>query len=186
VTLPRFRNGGQSFGLVTRVIHWGMALGVIGALALGSYIARMKVDLSNVWLFGLHKSVGLTLFALLALRLLWHVLSPPPAPIATETAWHGALARLTHRALYLLLAAVPLTGWIASAASGLDVVLYGRWTLPRIAPVSEAWQDAFFAAHGVLTKALIFLLLLHVAGAVRRRDGTLRRMLRGGSAGSAR
>jgi cytochrome b561 len=182
VTLPGFRNSGQSFGLVTRLIHWAMALGVIGALALGSYIARMKVDLSNLWLFGLHKSIGLTLFALLALRLLWHALSPPPAPIASGTAWHGALARLTHRALYLLLVAVPLTGWIASSASGLDVVLFGRWTLPRIAPVSEAWQDGFFAAHGVLTKVLIGLVLLHVAGALRRRDGTLRRMVWGGSA----
>jgi len=173
------KNSARSFGIATRTIHWTMALGVIGALVLGTYIARMKVDLSNIWLFGLHKSVGLTLLVLLVLRVLWHRLSPPPPPLEDGVRWHGALARWTHRGLYALLILVPLTGWIASAASGLDVVLYGRWTLPRIAPVSEAWQNAFFAAHGILTKVLMALVLLHVLGALRRRDGTVRRMVRG-------
>lgn len=173
------RNTGQSIGAVTRLIHWLMAAGVIGMLLLGSYITRMEVGLSNLWLFGLHKSIGLLLLAVLAVRLVWHRLSPPPGPIDDGVRWHGALARWTHRALYALLLFVPLSGWVASAASGLDVVLFERWTLPRIAPVSERWEAAFFAAHGLLTKALGVLILLHVLGALRRRDGTLRRMLVG-------
>lgn len=176
------RNTDRAFGAVSRLIHWLTAAGVIGMLLLGSYIARMEVGLSNLWLFGLHKSIGLVLLALLAVRLVWHRLSPPPPPLEDGIPWHGVLARWTHRTLYALLLLVPLTGWIASAASGLDVVLFETWTLPRIAPVSERWETAFFAAHGVLTKALGGLVVLHFLGALRRRDGTLRRMLTGRAA----
>lgn len=177
--MARLANSGTGFGAITRALHWIMALGVIGMLAFGTYLARMEVSLANLWMFGFHKSIGLLLLAMALLRLGWHRLSPPPAPLGGVPAWQMQLARFTHAGLYLLVLAVPLTGWIASAASGLDVVLFERWTLPRIAPVSEAWQDGFFLAHRLLTKLLMALVALHVAGALKRRDGTLRRMLRG-------
>ncbi|MAM63610.1 cytochrome b/b6 domain-containing protein [Maritimibacter sp. UBA3975] len=173
------RNTTSRFGLATRSIHWITALLVIGMLGFGTYIARMEVDMSNFHLFGWHKSVGILTLALVILRLGWHRASPPPGPMPSGPAWQDKLARVAHVALYLLLLAVPLTGWIASAATGIDVVVFDIWTLPRIAPVSEGWEDAFFLAHGVLTKLLAALVLLHVAGAFHRRDGTLRRMLRG-------
>lgn len=175
------RNGPDSYGAVSRVLHWLMAGGVLVMLGLGTTIARMEVGLSNLWLFGLHKSVGLTLLALLLARLLWHRLSPPP-PLPGPPRWQMRLARATHAGFYALLLLVPLSGWIASAATGLDVVLYDRWTLPAIAPVSEPLEDAAFAVHGILTKLLAALVLLHVAGAAKRAgsgDGTLRRMVRG-------
>lgn len=179
------RNSPTGFGWVSRLIHWTMAAGILFMLAFGTYLARMEVSLANLWMFGLHKSIGLTLLALAFLRLAWHRLSPPPAPLDDGIAWHGRLAAAVHRILYLLLLAIPLSGWIASAATGLDVVLFGRWTLPRIAPVSESWEWAGFAVHGVLTKLLFLLLALHVAGALMRRDGTLRRMILGAPHGSA-
>jgi cytochrome b561 len=173
------RNTEARFGIVTRSIHWISAVLVIGMLGFGTYIARMEVDMSNFHLFGWHKSFGLVALTLVIPRVLWHRISPPPGPMPSGPAWQDRLAKGTHLALYLLLLAVPLTGWIASAATGIDVVVFESWTLPRITPVSEGWETAFFAAHGVLTKLLAALILLHVAGAFHRRDGTLRRMLRG-------
>ncbi len=85
-------------------------------------------------------------------------------------------------AIYALLIVIPLSGWAASSASGLDVMLFDRWVIPPIAPVSEAWENAGWAVHGIATKLLIGLLLLHVAGALKREmegDGTLTRMIRG-------
>ena len=76
---------------------------------------------------------------------------------------------------------VPLAGWAASSATGIDTILFGRWTLPRIAPVSEAWDRWGFALHGGLALALAALVTLHIAGALWRhwghQDATLRRML---------
>lgn len=175
-------NGPGHFGWVTRLLHWAMAAGVLGMLGLGSYLVRMEVGLGNLWLYGLHKSVGLVLLALVLLRIIWHRVSPPPEPLGGVAAWQMRLARVAHRGLYALLLAVPVTGWVGSAATGIDVLWFGV-TLPRIAPVSELWAEVAFALHGGLTKVLMALVVLHVAGALWRgfghRDGTLRRMVRG-------
>jgi cytochrome b561 len=178
----RLTNTSDSFGLVSRVIHWGMAIGVLGMLVLGTRISDMQPGLSNLWLYSLHKSVGLILLALVLLRIVWHRISPPPRPRGPAGGLEQRLARAAHLALYALLIAVPLSGYVASSATGIDVMLFDRWVLPPLAPVSVAWEDAGFAAHDLLTKGLMAVVLLHVAGALHRAtrgDGTLRRMLRG-------
>jgi cytochrome b561 len=175
-------NGPESFGWVSRVIHWAMAAGLVGMLALGTYIEGMEVSLDNLWLYGLHKSVGFTLLALVVVRIVWHRVSPPPAPIGGVAVWQMRLARGAHLALYGLMLAVPVTGWLGSAATGLDVLWWG-WVVPRVAPVSEGLAEWLLLVHGVLTKALMAVVALHLAGALWRafghRDGTLRRMVAG-------
>lgn len=176
------QNGPAGFGWLTRALHWAIAALVLGQWALGTVIAGMQASLSNLWLFGLHKSLGVTILGLMLLRLAWHRLSPPPPPLPGVARWQMALARATHAGFYMLLVLVPLSGWIASGASGLDVVVFGGLVLPPLAPASVAVEDAFFRVHRVLTKALLALIALHVAGAIKRAmagDGTLRRMLRG-------
>jgi cytochrome b561 len=178
----RLTNTPDSFGLVSRVIHWAMAIGILGMLVLGTRISDMQPGLSNLWLYSLHKSIGLILLALVLLRIVWHRISPPPGPIGPAGGWEQRLARAAHVALYTLMIAVPLSGYVASSATGLDVMLFDRWVLPPLAPVSVAWEEAGFAAHEQLTKLLMAVILLHVAGALRRAfggDRTLRRMLRG-------
>jgi cytochrome b561 len=175
-------NGPDRFGWVSRMIHWAMAAGILGMLVLGTYIEAMEVSLGNLWLFALHKSVGLTLLVLVLVRILWHRISPPPAPIGGVAAWQMQLAQGAHMALYGLMLAVPVTGWLGSAATGLDVVWWG-WVVPRVMPVSEGLADGLLTAHGVATQALMAVVALHVAGALwrasRHRDGTLRRMATG-------
>lgn len=178
----RWRNTPDSFGLVSRLLHWTMAFGVLGMLGLGTTIARMQPSLANLWLFGLHKSLGLTLFSLVMLRMIWHLYSPPPSPLGRSTDLKVHAARTTHWLLYGCLLAVPLSGWLASSATGIDVVLFDRWIIPQIAPISEVWEKAGFAVHGILTKLFFGLILLHFFGAVLRglaKDGTLRRMVFG-------
>lgn len=177
-----WRNTPTRFGLVTRLLHWGMALALVGMLAFGTRIATMEPGLANLWMYGLHKSIGLILLGLVIVRLVWHRLSPPPAPQGATDDWTQRMARAAHGLMYVLLLAIPVSGWVASSASGLDVMLFDRWVIPPIAPVSEAWENAGWAAHGLLTKLLMGVLALHVAGAIKRQiggDGTLTRMWRG-------
>ena len=178
------RNTPDGFGWVSRSLHWLMALLILFMLGLGTYIGRMEPALSNLWLYGLHKSFGISLLVLVLLRIAWHRASSPPASLTADIPpWQIRTARLTHRALYTLMLAVPLTGWIASSATGIDTVLFNRITLPGIAPVSETWETAFFTVHAILTKLLLFCTALHVVGALNRhfahQDATLRRMIRG-------
>jgi cytochrome b561 len=174
-------NDTAHWGWVSRAIHWLMALGILSMLAFGTYIARMQPALDNLWLYGLHKSIGLCLLSLVLLRLLWHRISAPPHALPGPR-WQLAAARWSHGLLYGLMLLVPASGWIGSAATGIDVELFG-YALPGIAPVSEAWDKAGFAVHFWATRLLIVLAALHAAAALwhhfARRDATLRRMWRG-------
>jgi cytochrome b561 len=176
------RNDTAHFGLVSRLIHWAMAVLVIGLLILGIKLAHIQPGLSNLWLYGLHKTMGLTAFGLVLIRLVWHRVSPPPAPIGPPTAWETRAARAVHLLTYALLVLTSLAGWVYASATGLDIVFADRWVIPPIAPVSEAWENAAHLAHQILTKVLMAVLALHVLGALRRGiagDGTMERMIGG-------
>ena len=176
------RNSTTDYGWLSRALHWLMATALILMLWLGLRITNMEPSLSNLWLYGIHKSIGFCLLILTLLRLIWHRVSPPPS-ILTEniTRQQHRLANWVHISLYLSMLAIPLTGLIASSATGIDTNIFGLITLPSIAPVSESWERLFFFAHDVITKLFMGLLALHFAGALHRhfikRDRTLTRMI---------
>ena len=171
------RNTPASYGWVTRALHWIVALLVFGALAFGTWLAESEPSLAKIPYYAAHKTVGITILLLVLLRILWHLISPTPRLV--EHGWQTIAARWTHRAFYVLLIAMPLAGYIASSATGIDTVIFNTVTLPRIAPVSEPLAETWFEIHGTIGKIIIALVVLHVTGAVIRRDGTLSRMIRG-------
>jgi cytochrome b561 len=175
------RNSAAEFGVVTRVLHWTTMLLVIAMLALGNRIADMAPALDTLWLYGLHKSLGILVLGLTLARLAWHVASPPPPPIGPRGAAFWA-ARGAHWGFYLLLIAIPLSGWAGSSATGIDTVIADRWTLPPLVAASAEGEAFWFRLHDILTKVLIGLITLHMLGALKREmdgDGTLTRMLKG-------
>lgn len=175
------RNGPAEFGLVTRVIHWTMMLLIIGQLALGLRIADLEPGLANLWLYGLHKTIGFGVLVLILIRIAWHIVSPPPPPLGPRTTAFWA-ARTAHWAIYALVIAIPLTGWAGSSATGIDVMIADRWTVPPLVEPSEAGEAFWFRLHDVLTKLLMALVTIHMLGAFKREmegDGTLTRMIRG-------
>ena len=159
------------------MIHWAMALLVVGLLILGVFIANMQPGLANLWLYGAHKTAGIIALGLVISRIAWHRISPVPRSIGAT--WHSVAAKWAHRTLYACLILMPLSGWIASSATGLDVIIFESITLPALAPVSESWEIAGFALHRVTAYLLMAVLALHIAGAVLRSDGTLTRMIKG-------
>ena len=177
-----WRNSATGFGLTTRILHWSMMLLIFGMLILGTKIADMQPSLSNIYLYGVHKTFGFLVLTLTLVRAIWHRISPPPHPIGDPKAIPNRLARMVHGLIYLCLIAIPISGWIASSATGLDVLLFETIRMPAIAPVSEAWEKNGFIAHGLLTKALMGLLAAHILGAMLRgvkQDGTIERMISG-------
>jgi cytochrome b561 len=175
------RNGPAEFGLVTRLIHWGTMLLVIGQLALGNRIETMQPGLANLWLYGLHKTLGFAVLALVLARIAWHLASPPPPPLGPRNAAFWG-ARVAHWMIYVLLIAIPLTGWAGSSATGIDVMIADRWTVPPLVAASAEGEAYWVRLHDILTKALFGLVVLHMLGALKREiegDGTLTRMIRG-------
>lgn len=173
----------QAEGRYTRVaiaLHWLIAALVVAQFTFGWWMVGIPKDPPGMRAaaFNLHKSVGLTILALMVLRLAWRLTHKPPA-LPPMPRWQALLARAVHIGFYVLLIALPLAGYIGSSFSGYPVKLFG-WTLPSWAPKNVAVKDWMSAAHLALGWTLAVVLALHVAGALKHalldRDGLLRRM----------
>ncbi|MBL9050105.1 MAG: cytochrome b [Tabrizicola sp.] len=174
------RNGPESFGLVSRLFHWLMAILVLSLIALGLRLSSMEPGLSNLWLYGLHKTLGLTALGLVLLRILWHLISPPPGPMATG--WERLFIKAWHWTLYALMIATPIAGWAGSSASGIDTLYAETFVVPPLVEADETSEFVWFILHEIFAKTLLGMVIIHMLAALRRGmagDGTLTRMLRG-------
>lgn len=161
------------------LLHWLLALMILGSFSVGWYMADLPVSPTRLKLYNWHKWAGVTILALSALRLLWRLAHRPPADLPMP-AWQAKAAHLTHGLFYALFFAVPLVGWAYSSAAGFPVVWLGVLPLPDFVPVDKPLAEILKATHGNLAFALAGLVLLHVAGAVKHqfidRDGLIGRM----------
>jgi cytochrome b561 len=132
---------------------------------------------SEQW-FDLHKSIGLVIAAFVAARVFWR-LAHWPEPRPTGPAWEAKLEAVTHALLYILIVALPITGYLGASYSKAGVQWFGIAT-PRWATPDHDTSELFFTIHGVLLWTLVPLVVLHVAGALKHllidKDGTFRRM----------
>ena len=158
--------------------HWVIALLVIVNLAVG--ILHDAVPALRSWM-GAHKAIGITVLVLTAGRVAWRLgHRPPPLPARTPV-WEMGLAHVAHGALYLLLVAMPLTGWLM--VSGTDtrrpLDWFGLFDIPYL-PVSQAAGGFGRDTHGLLGWLMLALVALHIGAAVRHhlllRDPVLARM----------
>ena len=175
------RNPIDRWGAVSQAFHWLIVILII----VMAYLGLTMVDLPNapykVRLYALHKSIGMTLLALVALRLLWRFYAGAPRTLQTMPAWQARIAAFTHGAMYALLFAIPISGWILNSATGFPLRWFNLVNLPSIAPKSEALRELAESWHEVLFWVLIALALMHAAAAfyhhLFEHDDTLARML---------
>ncbi len=164
---------------VAIVLHWLLALAIVGAFGVGLYMADLPLSPTKLKLFNWHKWAGVTILALSALRLLWRLGHRPPADVDMP-AWQARLAHGVHGLLYLAFFAVPLTGWAMSSAKGFPVVWFGVLPLPDFVPKDHDLGELLEDVHAALAWGLALLALAHVAGALKHqfidRDGLMARM----------
>lgn len=175
------RNDTHSWGLAAIALHWLVALVVIGLFVLGLYMTSL--DYYDPWYHkapDLHRSIGVLLFGVLLIRLGWRFINPPPAPLPNHRPWERFLATAMHAALYLLMFAIMLSGYLISTAEGKAIEVFGWFTIPATL-TGEHQEDIAGEFHLWLAWTLILLSLLHAAAALKHhfidRDRTLRRML---------
>ena len=174
------RNTAVRYGFVAQGLHWTIAGLVVVQVALGKIADELPVGLDKLALMARHKSVGITILALAVIRLAWRLIDRPPPPPPMPR-WQHAASRLTHAAFYLLLFAMPVSGWLMSSASNYPVSWFGLLQLPDFVRPDEGLKDLLEDVHETLAKALIALAVLHVVAALKHqfidRDGLLMRML---------
>lgn len=174
----RWRNTATQYGAITVLFHWSIVALVLTQFVLGERAHDLPVSMERLKTLALHKSIGMTIFALMLLRLGWRLTNPTPTLPPGRT---RALARLTHGAFYLLLVAVPVSGWLLSSASNLSVSYFQLFTLPDLISANEPLADGLKELHEFLNGTLAVLACVHVAAALVHhfwwRDDVLLRML---------
>lgn len=164
-----------------RLLHWLMAALLIGLLALGFYMSDLPLSPEKLQLYSWHKWAGVTAFILLAIRLLWRATHRPPALPASMSATAQRMAHLGHLALYALMIAIPLSGWLMSSAKGFQTVYFGVLPIPDLLAKNPELGELLATLHGGLNLLLVLTVLGHAAAALKHhfvdRDDVLRRML---------
>ncbi|TXI71583.1 MAG: cytochrome b [Limnohabitans sp.] len=165
---------------VAKGLHWLMAVLILGLLALGIYMSDLPLSPQKLELYSWHKWFGVTVFLLLWLRLAWRVTHRPPALPETLSAPMRLAAHAGHAALYLLMLAIPLSGWLMSSAKGFQTVWFGVLPIPDLLGRDRELGDLLQQVHKLLNLLLMLTLAGHVLAALWHhfvlKDDTLRRM----------
>ena len=164
-----------------KLIHWLMAALLFGLLALGVYMTELPLSPQKLQLYSWHKWAGVTAFLLLLLRLLWRLKNqPPPLPESMSKTMQW-VAHAGHFALYALMVAIPLSGWLMSSAKGFQTVYFGVLPIPDLLAKDKALGDLLQTVHLALNFTLIAVLVGHVGAALKHhflnKDDVLTRML---------
>ena len=192
----------SSYTKTAKFLHWLIALGVFGMFALGWYMSdlpkeapkQMAYDLFDwgiytwqlaeevsprTFYFNLHKSIGVTIFALILFRIFWRLTHKAPALLASYKAWESKLAKNVHRLLYVLMVALPLSGIIMATYSKYGIKWFGIEFIKGLD--NKELRELFYEVHEIIGIVILLVVILHIAGALKHKfidkDETLDRIL---------
>ena len=162
-----------------RLLHWLTAGLLLGSFGLGISMTRWVADDMILRVYSWHEWLGVTVFGLTIVRLLWRVAHPPPPlelPLIERIG-----SQLVHAGLYVVLLVQPVVGWIMSTAFGFPVVYLGLFALPELVPANAQLARQLQGIHVTLAALLLVLFVGHLGGVLYhhllKRDGVLHRML---------
>ena len=175
------KNSLDRWGRISIGLHWLTFLLVAGMGAVGLWMADLPASPLKLQVYALHKSFGLTVFALTLLRMGWRWYSGVPKPVPGTPSWQAAIATLTHGSLYALLLAIPLSGWLFNSAAGFPLRWFGLFHVPALAHFDPGLKAFARDLHETLFYVLAGVVTVHAVAALYhhyfQRDRTLMRML---------
>lgn len=163
------------------LLHWLVAALIVAAFGLGLVMVEIPgITPTKLKYFSWHKWLGVTVLALVALRLLWRLARGVPPAVAMPD-WQRRAASIVHALLYLLMFAVPLSGYFYSLAAGVPVVYFGVLPLPEFIGADPALKPQLKQLHLTLVYTMSAIVIIHVLAVLKHQlldhDGLLRRML---------
>lgn len=175
------KNTADSYGWLAKLLHWVIALMLVGIVYAGLTFNGMERGPERGELAALHKSVALLLLLLMTFRLIWKFMNPRPAAPATTPAWQKSAATLTHWALYVAVYFQLTAGVLVSGQRPIE--FFGLFEIPAFLEENEEQHEYFEGLHGWGWKILAGLVTLHVLAALyhhfKLKDNVLRRMTTG-------
>jgi cytochrome b561 len=177
----QIRNSAERYGAVAQALHW-LIVALLILQVMSALIAdEMPVGLEKLTVLGRHKSIGMTILMLAAIRVIWRFVTPPPSLPPTLKPYERGLARITHFLLYALLFVMPITGWIMSVAHNYPVSWFHLFTWPNPVAPDKELAETMEGVHKSLALVLGGVVTLHILAALKHRfvlkDDVLQRML---------
>ena len=164
------------------LFHWLIALLIIGSFTLGLVMTDIPgITPTKLKYYSWHKWAGVTILTLAALRVLWRLTHRAPAYPVSMKPWEKSAAHHLHTLLYVLMFAVPLSGYFYTLSAGVPVVYFGLFQLPVLIEPNPELKPVLKALHFWLNMGLATAVGVHIAAALKHavidRDGVVKRML---------
>ncbi len=168
------QNIAKKYALPAIALHWIIAILIIFLFALGLYMVELPKDVTpsvrKPW-FELHKSLGVTVFLLLLIRIFWRMTHEPPALPDFITQGQQKFIDVIHKLFYVSMILQPLSGYLSSSFSGYKTKLFGL-PLPHWGWKNEEYNEIFTEVHEVSAMILFTFIVVHLAGIiVHKRKG---------------
>jgi cytochrome b561 len=177
------RNTAETWGAVTKFLHWLMLALIVLQLTLGGLAVSWRLSPTKLNLFVWHKSFGILILVLAVARLIWRLGNPTPALPAAMSKAEKTAARSSHALLYLIMIAIPLSGWVINSATNIPLNIFFLFPWPDITAPNKALAEMAKTVHLVLWLILAATLTVHIGAALQhhfiKRNEILRRMLPG-------
>ena len=163
-------NSADRYGLVSRFLHWVMALLILAMIGVGIYMGDLaREDPLRAQLYTLHKEIGVTLLGLAVIRILWILVARAPVMPAALQRWEVVLAKSTVGLLYLLMLATPIAGYLMTNTGGKPISYFGLFDMPVLTGENHGLHEALEEVHEFLAFSILALVSLHVLGALKHR-----------------
>jgi len=176
-----FKNTVDRWGGISQLLHWTVVALILTMAYLGLTMGDLPNGPDKIRTYALHKSIGITILGLVALRLLWRAYAGTPAPVPDTPRWQERIASMTHWAIYALLFAIPISGWVLNSSAGFPLQWFGLVNLPHIVGRDHDLHELAEEAHEIMFWLLALLVVAHAGAAfyhhLFQRDATLARML---------
>lgn len=176
------RNSSDRYGVVTKVLHWSIAVLIFGLVGLGWYMVDLTYfdrwyNASLAW----HRVLGLAVLLLAVLFVGWKRFSPSPAHPFGLPRLQQIAAVTVHHLLVVMMFLLPITGYLISTSAGKAIDVFGLFEVPALFRVERNVRDLAIAIHYYAAYGTGVLALGHAAAALKHqfidRDGLLARML---------
>jgi cytochrome b561 len=174
------RSNERQWGALAKGFHWIIALAILGNGMFGLLMDLAHSPMQKLNWLALHKSIGLTVLALVLLRILWRWRDGRPTDEPAPR-WQQQAAHAVHGVLYVLIVAIPLSGWWFNSVTGKPLQWFKLFNLPALVAKNDSLRDLAHGVHEYLFWFLLLVLLAHVGAALKHHvfdnDNVLRRML---------
>jgi len=168
----------DKYHFTLRIIHWLMALIILGLTFSGMYMVDMPKNADKWQLYALHKSFGVVALILITLRILIKLFTVRPSMPSSFAKWERIVAHTSHTILYIGMILIPLSGYLMSDFGDYGVKMFGL-QMPDLFPKNEI-GGAFHSFHVIAPYIMLGIIGLHIVGTLKHifidKHNILRRM----------